>query len=45
MIDIRDITKSYGSGGSRFQVLNGISIKIEDEGFTVITGAVRFGEI
>lgn len=44
MIDIRDITKSYGSGGSRFQVLNGISIKIEDEGFTVITGASGSGK-
>lgn len=44
MIDIRDITKSYGSGGSRFQVLNGISTKIEDEGFTVITGASGSGK-
>lgn len=44
MIDIRDITKSYGSGGSRFQVLNGISIKIEDEDFTVITGASGSGK-
>lgn len=44
MIDIMDITKSYGSGGSRFQVLNDISTKIEDEGFTVITGASGSGK-
>lgn len=44
MIDIRDINKSYGSGESRFQVLNGISIKIEDEEFAVITGASGSGK-
>lgn len=44
MIDIRDINKSYGSGESRFQVLNGISIKIEDEDFAVITGASGSGK-
>lgn len=44
MIDIRDITKSYGSGGSRFQVLNDISVKIEDEDFVVISGASGSGK-
>lgn len=44
MIDIRNITKSYGSGESRFQVLNGISIKIEDEDFIVISGASGSGK-
>ena len=44
MIDIRNITKSYGSGESRFQVLNGISIKIEDEDFVVISGASGSGK-
>ncbi len=44
MIDIMDITKSYGSGGSRFQVLNDISVKIEDEDFVVISGASGSGK-
>lgn len=44
MIDIRNITKSYGSGESRFQVLNGISIKIEDEDFVVVSGASGSGK-
>ena len=44
MIDIMDITKSYGSGGSRFQVLNDISVKIEDEDYVVISGASGSGK-
>lgn len=44
MIDIREITKSYGSGESRFQVLKGLDIKIEDGDFAVILGASGSGK-
>lgn len=44
MIDIRDITKFYGSGESRFQVLKGISLQIEDGDFAVILGASGSGK-
>lgn len=44
MIDIRKITKSYGSGESRFQVLKGLDIKIEDGDFAVILGASGSGK-
>lgn len=44
MIDVREVTKSYGSGGNRYQVLKGISLKIEDGGFTVILGASGSGK-
>lgn len=44
MIDIKKITKSYGSGESRFQVLKGLDIKIEDGDFAVILGASGSGK-
>lgn len=44
MIDIRKITKSYGSGESRYQVLKGLDIKIEDGDFAVILGASGSGK-
>jgi putative ABC transport system ATP-binding protein len=44
MIEVREITKSYGSGESKFQVLKGISLKIEDGDFAVILGASGSGK-
>ncbi len=44
MIEVKDITKSYGSGESRFQVLKGISLTIEDGEFVVILGASGSGK-
>lgn len=44
MIEVKDITKFYGSGESRFQVLKGISLKIEDGDFAVILGASGSGK-
>lgn len=44
MIDIRNITKFYGSGESRFQVLKGISLQIEEGNLVVILGASGSGK-
>ncbi len=44
MITVTDITKSYGSGESRFQVLKGISLTIKDGDYTVILGASGSGK-
>ena len=44
MIDVRNITKYYGTGESRFQVLKDISLKIEDGDFVVILGASGSGK-
>lgn len=44
MIKVEDIIKSYGSGKSRFQVLNGISLEIADGDFVVILGASGSGK-
>lgn len=44
MIDIKNITKFYGSGESRFQVLKGISLQIEDGNLVVILGASGSGK-
>ena len=44
MIAVSDITKSYGTGGSRNQVLKGISLQIADKDFTVILGASGSGK-
>jgi len=44
MIEVKDITKSYGTGESRFEVLQGISLTIEDGDFVVILGASGSGK-
>lgn len=44
MLEVKDITKFYGSGESRFEVLKGISLKIEDGDFAVILGASGSGK-
>lgn len=44
MIEINQVTKSYGSGESRFQVLKGISAEIHTGDFVVILGASGSGK-
>ena len=44
MIEVKEITKYYGLGESRFQVLKGISVEIKDGDFTVILGASGSGK-
>lgn len=44
MIEVRDIIKSYGSGESRFKVLQGISLEIKDGDFVVVLGASGSGK-
>lgn len=44
MIQVNDITKSYGKGESRTQVLKGIGLTIEDGDFAVILGASGSGK-
>lgn len=44
MIDIRNITKFYGRGESRFQVLKGMSLQIEEGSFVVVLGASGSGK-
>ncbi len=44
MIEVKDMIKSYGTGESRFQVLKGISLTIQDGDFVVILGASGSGK-
>ena len=44
MIEVQDIIKSYGYGESRFQVLQGISLSIQDGDFVAILGASGSGK-
>lgn len=44
MIEAKEISKYYGNGDSRFQVLKEISLNIEDGSFTVILGASGSGK-
>ena len=44
MIEGKELTKFYGSGESRFQVLKSISLKIENGDFTVILGTSGSGK-
>lgn len=44
MIEVKDITKTYGNGENRCKVLKGISIQIEDGDFVVILGASGSGK-
>ena len=44
MIKAKDIIKSYGDGESRYEVLKGISLEIEENDFVVILGASGSGK-
>ncbi len=44
MIEVKNIIKSYGSGESRFKVLQDISLEIQDGDFVVILGASGSGK-
>lgn len=44
MIEVKELTKFYGSGESRFQVLKNISLNIADGDFSVILGASGSGK-
>lgn len=44
MIEINEITKSYGNHGNEFQALRGVSTKIGDGDFIVILGASGSGK-
>lgn len=44
MIEVKEISKFYGNGESRFQVLKNIDLKIEDGDFAVILGASGSGK-
>ncbi|MCM1105770.1 MAG: ABC transporter ATP-binding protein [Blautia sp.] len=44
MIKLTDVHKFYGSGGSRFEVLKGIDLTIEDGACVVILGASGSGK-
>ncbi len=44
MIEIKDLTKFYGTGESRFQVLKGVNAKIEDGDYVVILGPSGSGK-
>lgn len=44
MIEVKEVSKFYGNGESRFQVLKNISLQIEDGDFAVILGASGSGK-
>ena len=44
MISVREVTKCYGCGETRFQVLKDISLTIEEGEFVVILGASGSGK-
>lgn len=44
MIEVENVVKSYGSGESRSQVLQGISLEIKAGDFVVILGASGSGK-
>ena len=44
MIEVKDIEKFYGEKESRFQVLKGISLKVDAGDFVVILGASGSGK-
>lgn len=44
MIKVKEVQKYYGTGESRFQVLKGISLEVQDGEFAVILGASGSGK-
>ena len=44
MIDVKGLTKTYGAGESKTEVLRGIDLQIADGSFTVILGASGSGK-
>ncbi|MDO8552579.1 MAG: ABC transporter ATP-binding protein [bacterium] len=44
MIEIKDITKTYGSGDAKFQALKGVTFTIEDGEFVAIMGPSGSGK-
>ncbi len=44
MIEVKNVIKSYGNGESRFQVLQGIHLEIQNGDFVVILGASGSGK-
>lgn len=44
MIEVKELTKYYGNGESRFQVLKNIGLTVRDGEFTVILGASGSGK-
>lgn len=44
MIEVKEISKFYGNGESRFQVLKNIGLTVKNEDFTVILGASGSGK-
>ncbi len=44
MIEVKSLNKFYGSGESRFQVLNNVNLTVEDGDFLVILGASGSGK-
>lgn len=44
MIELQNVTKTYGSGESRSQILKGIDLRIKEHDFVVILGASGSGK-
>ncbi|MDR1002756.1 MAG: ABC transporter ATP-binding protein [Oscillospiraceae bacterium] len=44
MINVKEVTKSYGEKDNRFSVLKGVSLTVEDGDFTVILGPSGSGK-
>lgn len=44
MIEVKNVTKSYGAGESKTLILKGISLEIEDGDFAVVLGASGSGK-
>ena len=44
MVQVKNITKSFGNGDNKTEVLKGISLTVEDGDFVVILGASGSGK-